>query len=178
MSDAAPEERPIVSLLAAVADNGVIGRGGALPWHLPADLRRVKALTVGHTLIMGRKTFASIGKPLPKRRSIVLSRDPEYRPDGVEVAAGLDQALAMARAAGERHVFVFGGAGVFAAALPLADRLYLTRVHAEVEGDVRFPAWDPDDWQLIVETYWPADERHAYPYTFSEYRRRRADTLP
>jgi dihydrofolate reductase len=119
---------------------------------------------------MGRRTFESIGRPLPRRRSVVLSRDPEYRAAGAEVAAGLDEALALA--AGEEEVFVIGGAAVFAAALPSAGRLYLTRVHAEVEGDVVCPPLDEGSWRLVEEERHAADERHAYPFTFQLYDRR------
>lgn len=166
-----------ISILVAVAENRVIGRDGQLPWHLPADLKLFKRLTVGHTVIMGRKTHESIverlGKPLPKRRSLVLSRDPAYRPSGVEVATSLDQALELAAGeeeatpeGAEREVFVIGGAAVFAEALARADRLYLTRVHAEVDGDVLFPEIDAKAWRLISEERHEADKRHAYPFSF------------
>ncbi len=171
-----------VSLLVAVAENRVIGRDGRLPWYLPADLKYFKKLTRGHTVIMGRKTHESIierlGKPLPKRRSLVLSRDPSYQAPGVEVASSLEQALEIAAGepevtpeAGERNIFVIGGAAVFAEALPLADRLYLTRVHAEVDGDVFFPEIDDASWLLISEDPREADQRHAYPFSFLVYDR-------
>lgn len=166
----------IVSILVAVAENGVIGASGTLPWHLPADFRRVKRLTTGHTLIMGRKTFESIGKPLPGRRSIVLSRDPQFRADGVDLASSLEQALRMAEAAGESEVFVFGGAEVFRRALALADRLDLTVVHARVEGDVRFPDWDPSAWRLVADERQPRDRRHAHDYSFRTFVRREPAT--
>ena len=153
-----------ISLLLAMSENRVIGRDGGLPWHLSADLKRFKKLTLGHVVIMGRKTFESIGRPLPRRRSIVLSRDPAYAPEGAEAAASLDEALA--RAADEDEVFVVGGAGVFAEALPRADRLYLTRVHAEVEGDVVFPELDLGAWTLLSEERHEADERHEHAFSF------------
>ncbi len=156
-----------ISLIVAMSENGVIGRGGDLPWHLSADLKRFKKLTLGHVVIMGRKTFESIGRPLPRRRSLVLSRDPAYRAAGAEVAASLEQALAMAAA--EDDVFVIGGAAVFAEALPLADRLYLTLVHAEVDGDVTFPAVDTDSWRLISTERHEADAKHAYAFSFLVY---------
>lgn len=159
--------------MVAMAENRVIGRDGALPWHLPADFKRLKRLTIGHTLVMGRKTFDSIGKPLPGRRSIVLTRDPAWHHPGVDVAHRFDDALAMAAAAGEDEIFVFGGAGVFRRALPRADRLYQTLVHAEVEGDVYFPPFDPADWQLVEDQRHPADPRHAYDYSFRRFERRR-----
>ncbi|RMH23020.1 MAG: nucleoside triphosphate pyrophosphohydrolase [Acidobacteria bacterium] len=164
------KREPSISLLAAMSENRVIGRDGRLPWHLPADLKRVKRLTVGHTVIMGRRTFESIGRPLPRRRSIVLSRDRRYRPAGVEVAASLEEALALA--GGEEEVFVFGGAELFRLALPRARRIYLTLVHAEVEGDVHFPPWDESDWRLVEDRRYDADERHPHPYSFRLYERR------
>ncbi len=175
-----------ISIIVAMAENRVIGQGGELPWYLPADLKHFKKLTLGQVVIMGRKTHESIvrrlGKPLPKRRSLVLSRDSGYsgggqmqhRPaPGVEVASSLEQALELAVVDGaskEREIFVIGGAAVFAEALPLAVRLYLTRVHAEIEGDVFFPEFDDDAWVLISNERHEADTRHAYPYSFQVYR--------
>ena len=158
-----------VTLIAAVAENGVIGRGNGLPWHLPADLQRFKRLTTGHTIVMGRKTYQSIGKPLPHRRSIVISQSPDFHPEGVTVVAGMPQALDLAREASD--VFVIGGRRVFEAALPLADRLELTRVHAEVPGDVMLPPINLTDWRLVSEKRHPSDDRHAYPFSFLTYQR-------
>jgi dihydrofolate reductase len=158
-----------VALIAAVAENGVIGRGGGLPWHLPDDLRWFKQLTMGHPVVIGRRTFDTLGRPLPGRRWIVLSRNPAFHPDGVETAPDLRSALA---AAGHGDVFVAGGADVYRAALPLADRLYLTVVHARVEGDTRFPEVDFDDWTLMEERHHPADARHRHAFTFRTYARR------
>ncbi len=148
-----------ISLIVAVADNGVIGVDGDLPWRLSADLRRFKALTVGHTVVMGRKTHESIGRPLPHRRNLVLSRRPDYRAEGCEVFADLPSAIEAARAAGESELFVIGGAAVYAEALPLADRLHLTRVRMEPEGDTRFPALG-DGWTEQSREEVPADERN------------------
>lgn len=157
-----------VSLVAAVAENGVIGRKGGLPWRLPDDLRWFKQLTMGHAVVIGRRTFESLGRPLPGRRWIVLSRDPAFRADGVETATDLRGALA---AAGGGEVFVAGGAGVYRAALPIADRLYLTAVHARVEGDTRFPEVNFDDWTLVEERHHAADARHPHAFTFRTYDR-------
>lgn len=159
-----------VSLLVAMAENRVIGRDGDLPWHLPTDLKRFKRLTTGHAIVMGRRTWESIGRPLPKRRSIVVSRRPGYEAAGAEVASGLEEALALA--ADDDEVFVIGGAELFAAALDRADRLYLTRVHAEVEGDVRMPPFDDGSWELVAEESHGGDERHAYSFTFETYERK------
>ena len=169
-----------ISLLVAVAENRVIGRDGGLPWHLSADLKRFKKLTLGHAVIMGRKTFESIGRPLPRRRSIVLSRDPSYAPEGAEVAGSLDEALALAAGEDEDEdeVFVIGGGSVFAAALPKADRLYLTRVHAEVSGDVLFPDLDLGSWKLRSEERHAADERHDHAFSFLVYDRGEPGALP
>ena len=131
------ENRPIISIIAAMAENRVNGRGGGIPWHLPADLKLFRELTLGHSLVMGRKTCESIGRPLPERRTIVLSRRPGYAPAGCLVAPDFSTALALC--AGEAEVFVCGGAEVYAEALPLADRIYLTVVHDEIAGDTFFP---------------------------------------
>ncbi len=153
-----------LSLIVAMAENGVIGRDGALPWHLPADLRRFKTLTMGHSMVMGRKTFESIGRVLPGRRSIVVSRDPEWRAEGAWTAPSLEAALALT--ATEAEVFVIGGAEIFRQALPRADRLYLTRVLAEVEGDVYFPELDASEWRLVSREEIAADEKNLYPTSF------------
>jgi dihydrofolate reductase len=150
-----------------MAENRVIGRHNALPWHLPADLRRFKALTMGHAVIIGRKTFEAIGRVLPGRRWVVLTRDAAWRHSGVETATGLDGALATL--AGEAEVFVAGGAEVYALALARADRLYVTLIHADVEGDARFPAFDPSRWRLVEDERHDADARHALPYSFRRY---------
>lgn len=160
-----------LSLIAAVSENGIIGRGGELPWHLPADLRRFKALTMGHHLLVGRKTWESIGRPLPGRTMVVISRRPGYAPAGVRVARSLEEAVALAAAAGEEEAFVGGGEALYRAALPQADRLYLTRVGAEVPGDARFPAWREEEWELVAHEDHPADERHAFPFRFLTYDR-------
>lgn len=159
-----------LAIIAAVADNGVIGRGNGLPWRLPADLARFKQLTTGHTIIMGRKTYESIGRPLPQRRSIVITSNPAFHPNGVEVARSFDDALRLA--AGDSRAFAIGGAAVFEAALPHADELYLTRVHAAIEGDVVFPAFDERHWELVEAERREPDERNPYPVTFQVYRRR------
>lgn len=142
----------VVALIAAVAANGVIGRDNRLPWHLPEDLREFKRITLGKPIIMGRKTFESIGRPLPGRTSIVLTRRPDWTREGVVVAANLRQALAMAEelAGGDQgEIMVIGGEQIYRLALPLADRLYLTRVDLEVPGDSHFPALDPAQWREV-----------------------------
>ena len=165
----------IVSLIAAMSENRVIGRAGKLPWHLPADLRRFKRLTTGCTVIMGRKTFESIDeKPLPGRRNIVVSRRAGYAPAGVEVATAVEAALeaAGASAGGADVVYVVGGGEIYRVALPLADRLDLTIVHTTAEGDATFPAFDESQWRLTLDERHDADERHAHAYSFRVYERR------
>jgi dihydrofolate reductase len=164
----------IVSLVVALDPRGVIGRGGDLPWRLPADLRRFKAITAGHVVLMGRRCHESIGRALPERTNLVLSRDPAAAGRygaAVEVLPDLRAALARARAAGETELMVIGGADVYAAALPLASRLYVTEVAAEVEGDVVFPAWDRSEWREHSREHHPADERHAHAFDFVVYER-------
>ena len=161
----------MVAVIVALDEAGTIGRDGGLPWHLPDDLRRFKATTMGHVLVMGRKTCESIGRALPGRRSLVLSRNPAFRPpDGVEVVP--DLATALARAADSERVFVIGGAEVFRTALPAADELLVTQVHATVAGDARFPEVDWDGWSLVEDEFHPADARHAVAFSFRRFVRR------
>ncbi|MBN1442535.1 MAG: dihydrofolate reductase [Planctomycetes bacterium] len=163
----------IVSCIAAVARGGVIGRRGEMPWRLPDDLRRFRAITWGHPVIMGRKTYESIGGPLEGRTNAVLSRSaPRGLPPEVIAADSLDGALERLRGApGSDEVFVIGGAEVYAAALPRARRLYLTRVDADVEGDARFPEVDFSLWRLARDEPHPADAAHAHPLRFQVYER-------
>ncbi len=134
-----------IVLVAAVAENGVIGRDGELPWHLPEDFAHFKATTLGHTLLMGRATYESIGRPLPGRTTVVLTRDPDWTAEGVLVAHDLEDALALA-AGLPGDVMVVGGAQVYAAALPVATHQVLTEVHQSPEGDTTYPSWDRDQW--------------------------------
>lgn len=165
----------IVSLIVALDEERVIGRDGGLPWRLSADLKRFKALTMGHHLVMGRKTYDSIGRPLPGRTSIVLTRQVGWSAPGVLAAASLDDALTLARA--DSEVFVIGGAELFLLAWPSAQRLYLTRVHAKVAGDVRLDPWDESQWRLVSRDSRPADEKNEYPYSFEIYERIAAQQL-
>lgn len=160
-----------VSLIAALADNGIIGVDNRMPWHLPADLKRFKRLTMGHHLLLGRKTFDSIGRALPGRHMLVLTRGRPRLPEGVRRVPDLADALDHARAAGDDEVFVAGGAEIYRLALPAADRMYLTRVRAEVDGDVRFPPVEWADWKRVEAEHHRADERHEWPLTFEIWRR-------
>lgn len=151
-----------------MARNGVIGRDNALPWRLPADLQHFKALTTGHPVMMGRKTFESLGRPLPNRTNIVVTRDRNYAPPGARVAHSLDEALAMATAylPADRQVFVIGGENLYTQMLPRAERLYVTLVDAEVDGDARFPEFDWQQWRELERHEHPADDRNRYACRF------------
>lgn len=155
---------PRLALVAAVAENGVIGRGNRLPWHLPADLAHFKRLTLDKPILMGRRTWESLPGLLPRRRHLVLTRDPAYRAEGCILVHSLNEAIAAAGAAPE--LLIIGGAALYAEALPRADRLYLTLVHAEIEGDTHFPPWDPADWGQTERVEHPADARNPFPMTF------------
>ena len=158
--------RPRVEIVVAVADNGVIGRDGRLPWHLPADLQHFKVTTMGSPMIMGRRTFDSLPGLLPGREHIVLTRDPAWRREGVKVAASPEEALAVA---GSERVSVIGGAEVYRAFLPLADRIHLTEVHIAPEGDTFFPQLNSREWNVARGTRQPAqDDRPAHTFVLME----------
>jgi dihydrofolate reductase len=160
----------IRSIVVAVARNGVIGRDNRLPWHLPAELAHFKAVTMGHPVIMGRRTHESIGKPLPGRQNIVLTRTPGFDAPGCIVVDSLDSAW---KAAGEAaEACVIGGTTIFRETLPVADRIWLTRIEAEVEGDTWFPPIVAGAWIETVVARHAADERHAYPFTILRLERR------
>ncbi len=162
-----------VSLIVAVSENGVIGRDGGLPWRLPADLKHFKSTTMGHHLIIGRRTWNEVGKPLPGRTMVVVTRSRRFAPEGVRVAHSLEQALDVAR--DDDEPFIGGGAHIYRMALDndLVDRIYLTRIHAEVEGDTFFPNLDLDEWELVSEQRHEADEKNEHPYSFMVYERAR-----
>jgi len=161
---------PLITLIVAVADSGVIGRDNTLPWHLPEDLKRFKRLTMGKPMIMGRRTFESIGKPLPGRQNIVVTRDTNYRREGVTVVHDVAGAL---RAAGDApEVMVIGGAELFRTLLPRAGRIHLTRVHGNIAGDVMWPALDERDWMVVERESHSADEHHAHGMTFEVWEKR------
>jgi len=162
------QKKPRVSVIAAPARNRVIGIGNRLPWRLPEDLAHFKALTLNHPILMGRKTFESLGRPLPGRTNIVITRTPGYRRDGCLVADSVPAALALCRDAAE--VFFIGGAELYAQALPLADRLYLTEIQAEVEGDAWFPDYDRAPWREVSRDR-RSDEAAGLEYHFVVYDR-------
>ncbi len=153
----------MISLIAAVAQNYTIGKDGDLPWRLPSDLKWFKANTVGKPCIMGRKTYASLGRPLPNRRNMVVTRNTDFAADGVEVFHGIDNAL---DAADAEEIMILGGSTIYEKLLPRADRFYLTVVLADVEGDTHFPPLAPDDWEVVSLERHEPDERHAHAYNF------------
>ena len=159
-----------ISLIVAVSRNGVVGRNGALPWQLPADLKHFKAVTMGKPVVMGRKTYESIGRPLPGRLNIVVTRNPDFLAEGCTVVASLDEAIRAG--AGVEEIFVIGGAELYRAALASADRIYFTRVEADVEGDTFFPSFDEAAWRVVSSEAHAADEKNAMAFRFEILERR------
>lgn len=158
-----------LSIIVAMAKNRVIGADGRIPWHLPNELQVFKRVTMGHHMIMGRKTYESIGRLLPGRTTVIVTRQPDYRVPGALIAHSFDAALAACE--GDEEVFVIGGGELYRAALPVADRIYLTTVDAEPEGDTFMPEMDPADWRETSAQSFSADDRHRYAYRFSVYER-------
>jgi len=154
----------MISLVVAMARNRVIGQGGRMPWHLPADLRNFRKLTMGKPIVMGRKTFESIGKALPGRRNIVVTRQRNYQARDCHVVNSLERALTENRAC--REVMIIGGAEIYSLALPRADRIYLTLIDCELEGDATFPELDQTQWQQKERIDHPADHENAYAFSF------------
>lgn len=157
------------ALIVAVSRNGVIGRDGGMPWRLPDESRHFKRTTLGHCLIMGRKTWESLPGALPGRTSIVVTRSADYEAEGALVAASLEAALELATQQGDDEPFIAGGSALYEQALPTATRLWLTRVHADVDGDVHFPDWDPAQWKLTSSTEHATDDKHAHAFTVEEW---------
>lgn len=161
----------MIILIAAVAEHNVLGKDNAIIWHLPDDFKHFKALTSHHYIIMGRKTFESFPKPLPNRTHVIITRQQDYAvPENCIVVHSLEEALACTKH--EEQVYVIGGGEIYKLALPIADQLELTRVHASFEGDAFFPEFSTSDWQLVKENYHPIDEKHAYAFTFQTYIRK------
>ena len=158
----------MVSVIVAVAENGVIGDKNTLLWHISEDLRNFKRVTSGHPVIMGRKTFDSLGRPLPNRTNVVITRQ-NLEIEGCKVVHSLEEALSLFSP--EEEVFVIGGAQIYAEALPLADRFYLTRVHHAYEGDTSFPKWNESEWTLIESERFERGEKYEYPFTIEIYER-------
>lgn len=159
----------MISLIVATSTNNVIGVNGELPWRLSDDLRRFRDITMGKPIVMGRKTWDSIGRPLPGRQNIVITRQPEFVAEGCDVVASVAEALSAAGDAAE--VMIIGGSQVYSLFLPDADRLYVTRVHVEVAGDAFFPPISDSDWRLVDEEYHAADERNEHAFSFQRFER-------
>ncbi|MEM9824507.1 MAG: dihydrofolate reductase [Bacteroidota bacterium] len=162
-----------ISAIVATAKNNVIGANNDIPWYLPADLKYFKKVTINHHIIMGRKCFESIGRPLPKRTNIVVTRNPFFVASKCLVAHSVEEALEIARENDEEEVFIIGGGEIYALNMPYIDRLYLTEIDLEVEGTVFFPQLDWDKWTLSNEEAHLADDKNAYNYTFKVFERKR-----
>ena len=163
----------IISLIVAMDEKRGIGKDGKLPWRLSSDLKRFRELTMGHHLVVGRKTFESIGKPLPGRQMIVVTRNPGFRPEGCLIGDTVQTALELAKERGETEVFVIGGAEIYAQTLDVADRIYLTQVHAVVEADTFFPEHSPGSWTEMQSVFHPADDNNKYAFTFKVLERKK-----
>ena len=166
----------MISIIVAVSTNNVIGAQGELPWRLSDDLQHFKKATMGKPIVMGRKTWESIGRPLPGRQNIVVTRQAGFRAEGCDVVMSFDEGIVAAGDAEE--LMVIGGSQIYELALPQAGRLYLTRVHTEIEGDAFFPEVDAAAWRLISDEQHAADEKNEYPYSFQTYRRDSLGILP
>lgn len=160
----------ILSIIVAFDERRLIGRDNGLPWHLPADLKHFKSITMGHHMIMGRKTFESIGKPLPGRQSVVITRKNDFQPAGTAVVNSLEDAMHFC--ATEEEVFVIGGAQIFEQAMPLASKLYITQIHHVFEGDTFFPEISQEHWELVSKEDHEADEKNPWAYSFLTYRKK------
>ncbi|MCL6585986.1 MAG: dihydrofolate reductase [Anoxybacillus sp.] len=161
----------MISLIVAMDNNRVIGKDNQLPWHLPADLAYFKKTTMGHPIVMGRKTFVSIGRPLPGRENIIVTRNRSFQAEGCTIIHSVADIKTIASERKE-EVFVIGGAEIFQATLPFADRLYITKIDAHFPGDKFFPPFSETDWRLVSSTKGPKDEKNPYDYTFLVYERK------
>jgi len=161
-----------ISLLLAADENNVIGKDNSLPWHLPNDLKYFKNLTWGMPILMGRKTYESIGKPLPGRQNIVITRNENFKADGVAVVRSVETAIDIANDSDIKEIFIIGGAEIFNTILPKANRVYLTRIHHRFEGDVFFPELQEAEWKLVKQRRGDVDEKNVYPHTFEVWERK------
>lgn len=160
----------MVTIIAAAAENNALGKDNDLVWHLPDDFKRFKALTTGHYIIMGRKTFESFPKPLPNRTHVVITRNKKYQKEGAVVVHSIEDALALAK--DDSQPFIIGGGEIYKQGLPFTDKIELTRVHATVDADTFFPEIDESKWALIAEEYHPIDEKHKFAFTYLTYVRK------
>lgn len=160
-----------ISLIAAAAENNVIGKDNDLPWKLPDDMKFFKEITTGHHILMGRKNLESFGRLLPNRINLILTRDEEYEFKGAHIFHDLDKAIAFAKENDEDELMIIGGGEIYRQSMAKADTIYLTRVHSEIEGDVYFPKIDAASWKMTEEYFHPSDEKHEYAFTFQTYER-------
>jgi dihydrofolate reductase len=163
----------MLSIIVAVSENNVVGRDNQLPWRLSADLKRLKSITMGHHLIMGRKTWESLGRPLPGRTNVVITRDKNYIAEGGVVVHSLDEALRIS--ANDEEAFIFGGGEIFRQALSHVDKIYLTKVHTTVKGDAFFPELKSSEWLEVSSENFKADEKNEFDYSFITYKRKKQD---
>ena len=162
----------VISLIVAASENNVIGKNNQLLWHLPNDLKFFKNTTWGMPVIMGRKTFEAVNKPLPGRFNIVITRQPDWKTEGVIIATDLEDAIKKADSTNCKEFFIIGGGEIYKSAIEKADKIYMTRVHADFDGDTFFPVIDESKWQLTHDQNFKADEKHLYPYSFQTWDRR------
>lgn len=160
-----------ISIIVAISENRAIGINNQIPWYLPADLKYFKKTTLGHHILMGRKSYLSIGKPLPKRTNLVLTRNPFFTATGITVIHNLEEGIEIARSSGEEELFIIGGGDIYRQSIDLVDRLYITEVDIQTEGDTFFPEIDLNKWDLISEDYHLADDRNKWNYCFKIYHR-------
>ena len=158
----------MLSLIVAVSDNYVIGNKNELPWRLSADLKHFKEITTGHTVIMGRKTYESIGRPLPNRVNIIVTRNKDYGVEGCEIANSLEEAMSLSE---DTNSFIIGGSNIYEQSMDMVDTLYITHVHANIEGDAHFPEIDTDVWEELNREDYKADEKNDHDYSFVKYGR-------
>ena len=162
----------IVSFIVAVSENNVIGKANKLPWHLPTDMKYFKNVTWGMPVIMGRKSYEALGEPLKGRKNIVITRNKDWKADGVQTVPTVDKAITVAAQADAKEIFIIGGGEIFRAALPSADRIYLTLVHGTFDGDAFFPELKQDEWKLVSSVDREADEKNAYALSFQLWKRK------
>ncbi|MGY4689062.1 dihydrofolate reductase [Salibacterium sp. K-3] len=163
----------MISFVAAMDEKRLIGADGSMPWHLPNDLKHFKQVTYGSPVIMGRRTYESIGKALPGRKNVVLTSDTSYEAPGCDILHSLKELQVLAEKNPEEELFVIGGEGVFEQTLPLASRMYLTIIHEHFRGDTYFPAWDEHEWRVVEEKEGAVEEKNRYPHTFLTLERKR-----
>ncbi len=166
-----PCQNMIVSLICAIAENGVIGHQNTMPWRLPNEMKSFVALTTGRTVIMGRKTFQAIKRPLPNRVNVLITRQQDFRPEGCVIVHSLEEAIAYAQEQGETEAIVIGGEQIYREALNVSQKMYLTHIEGAFEGDTFFPQWDPEEWHKIGQEVHEIDEKHAHRFSICTYER-------